>query len=436
MSLEDWIVTDEGRRIGGQGTVAKVRHRVDGHAGALKLMHETRQTERRYRFLAEVSGLRAMAANGVPAVLEANERGWENPDIELYLVMDLIDGPTVQELVQKSPPTLDQALAATRRILAILDAGHQLPLLHRDLKPDNVILRHGKWEDPVLVDFGIAWYRDHPDVDFRTPDGSELGNRFLRLPEFAPGGEHHDLRSDVAMAAGLLFFMLSGRAPRTPVNADGRHPHEVTPSPIRPAVLEDLRWPKLNRLLRVAFQQRIEARFQSAQEFSAHLNQLDGDKSVPIDDLDAEIARYIETTSSAVARERSEAAPAMEQASQALYVELNRIWTGVGLQQGGQNPTFKNGGATNEFYCVVSRQGQADPAVVFRHIIELLDGRLRASWSIDGAGSGLEFDGSTADGEGLREALVMSARKLSSGVIRELTHKLTPPADLRPFFKQ
>ncbi len=436
MSLEEWIATDERKRAGGQGTVARVRHQVDGRVGALKRLHDERktETERRYRFLAEVSGLRALAANGVPAVLDANEQEWENPDAELYLVMEFIDGPTMQEFAQKLPPTLDQALAATLRILDILETSHQLPLFHRDLKPDNVIFRHGRWEDPVLVDFGIAWYHNDPDIDFRTPDGSELGNRFLRLPEFAPAGEHRDLRSDVAMAAGLLFFMVSGRAPRTLVDAGGRHPHEVVP--IRPAVLEDSRWPRLSRLLRIAFQQRIEARFQSAQEFSARLAHLDGDNDVPQDDLDAEIARYIETANSAVARERSEAAPAMEGASLALYGELNRLWTGVGLQNGGQNPTFKNGGATNEFYCVVSRQGQADPVVVLRHKIELLDGRLRATWSIDGAEPVLEFEGSSADCDGLREVLLASARKLSSSVIRNLTDRLTPPTDLKPFFNR
>jgi len=435
VSLEDWIVADGPKRPGGQGTVVKVRHRANGRVGALKRPHESRQaeTERRHRFLVEVSGLHAMAANGVPAVLEANELKWKEVDTELYLVMDFIDGPTMQDLVQKSPPSLDQALAATLRILEILEAGHQIDLCHRDLKPDNVILRNGRWEDPVLVDFGIAWYRDQPDADFRTPDGSELGNRFLRLPEFAPGGKHRDPRSDVAMAAGLLFFMLSGRAPRTLVSAGGYHPHEVNPSPIRPEILKDSRWLRLSRVLLVAFQYRIEARFQSASECSTQLTRLDGDKSVPQDDLDEEIARYIDTIKSAIARERSEAAPAMEQASQALYGELHRIWTGVGLQHGGQNPTFKNGGSRNEFYCVVSKQGQDDPVVVFRHKIELFDGRLRASWSIDGAGSGLEFDGSAADGDGLREALLASARNLSSSVIRELTDKLTPPADLKPF---
>lgn len=434
MSLQDWVMTDGKKRAGGQGTVEKVRHKSDGRIGALKRPHEIRSTERRYRFLTEISGLRAMAANGVPTVLEANELEWTNPTAELYLVMDFIDGSTMQDLVQKSPPTLDQGIAATRRILEILEIGHALPLRHRDLKADNVILRAEQWEDPVLVDFGTASF-EHPDVDFSTPQGIELGNRFLRLPEYAPGGEHRDIRSDVAMAAGLFFFMLSGRAPRMLVNANGLHPHEVDPSPIRPDLLTDERWPKVGKLLRIAFQHRIEARFQSAQEFSTRLGQLNGKNFVEPDDLDAAIARFEEVISSATGRERSEAGPAMEKASKSLYDALSATWASTGLQQGGQGPTFKNGGDSNEFYCLVSILGQEDPAVAFRHKIELLDGRLRASWTIDGGEPRIEFQGSSADGDSLRDALIGAVRKISSNVIQALTYKLTPPATLEGFFE-
>lgn len=434
MSLQDWVFTDDKKQAGGQGTVAKVRHKFDDRIGALKRPHEIHSTAHRYRFLTEVSGLRAMTANGVPAVLEANEQEWNNPNADLYLVMDFIDGATMQSLITQSPPTLDQAIASTQRILEILKVGHALPLCHRDLKADNVILRSGQWEDPVLVDFGTASF-ELTDIDFNTPKGTELGNRFLRLPEFAPGGEHRDIRSDLAMAAGLFFFMLSGRAPRMLVDSNGLHPHEVDPSPIRAEILRDERWPKVGRLLRIAFQHRIESRFQSAQEFSTRLGQLNGKTLVKPDDLDEAISQLEDVINSAAAREKLEAGPAMEEASRALYDALSGIWTANGLQQGGQGPTFKNGGVTNEFYCLISRSGQEDPAVVFRHKIELLDGRLRASWTIDGCEPDIEFQGSPADDDSLRDALLDAARKISSKVIRALTYKLTPPATLDRFFK-
>jgi hypothetical protein len=61
---------------------------------------------------------------------------------------------------------------------------------------------------PVLIDFGMAWARpdEAQEAEFRTDTGQELGNRFLRLPEFSPGKDMHDLRSDVAMAAGVLLY--------------------------------------------------------------------------------------------------------------------------------------------------------------------------------------------------------------------------------------
>lgn len=435
MALEEWIPLGGEQPAGGQGYVSRVKNRTDGRIGALKRQHQSKATERRYRFLTEVNALRAMDGNGVPKVLEANDADWENPDAELYLVMEFIDGPTLSESVSKSLPTLDQALASTVRMLEILGAGHRLPVHHRDLKPDNVILRAGRWDDPVLVDLGIAWFGGEEDVGFQTPAGSELGNRFLRLPEFAPGGQHRDARSDLAMAAGLLFFMLTGRAPRVPVDEDGRHPHEWQPSPVPASILNDKRWLGLSGILHVAFQQRLDARFATAEEFANRLLQLGSPKAMPVDDLDAELSRLKALNTTALAREREEVGPAMAAANRKLYDELQKIWTNAGLEQGGQNPVFKEGGGTNEFYCVVSRQGQTDPNVIFRHRIEVRDARLIVSWSIDNGTPHFEFSCSSAEGGRLVEETLAVARKHAGSVIRALNDKLTPPAKLDAFLK-
>lgn len=122
VSLEDWIV-EKGQksRQGGQGTVVKVRHRLDGRVGALKRLHDTKSEERRHRFLVEVSSLRVVHSDGIPVLYEANETEWQNPNADLYLVMEFIDGLTMTQLVDKRLPSLDQAVAATCKILAALD---------------------------------------------------------------------------------------------------------------------------------------------------------------------------------------------------------------------------------------------------------------------------------------------------------------------------
>jgi serine/threonine protein kinase len=427
MTLNDWEVsTRDGRRSGGQGIVQKVRHRKDGRIGALKLLHGNSlgQTERRYRFLAEVSALKAMAGNGVPVVLDSNEDQWENKSKQLYLIMDHIEGPTLDELLKSGAPTIDQTISTTIRILDILEIGHKLPFHHRDIKPDNVVMRQANWFDPILVDLGIAW-NGTANLDFHTPISSELGNRFLRLPEFAPGGDHRDPRSDLAMVAGLLFFMLSGRAPRVLVNHNGQHPHEVEPTPIRADVLADRRWPKLNNLLRIAFQQRIEARFRDANEFRERLLKLNEITSAATDEFDKEVARLRDSEENTISRERADASSAMEQASKTLLAELSRLWRSAGLQWGGQNPVFKKNGASNEFYCVVSKIGQSDPHVTIYHKIEVSNGRFLASWEISGAESEKTFEGSAADKAGLHDTMLQISRNVAGRVVRELNRKLT-----------
>jgi serine/threonine-protein kinase len=437
MALDEWVVAEGGKRAGGQGYVQKVQHVLTGRVGAMKRLHgdSARQTERRYRFLTEVGGLRAMAGPGVPQVFESNEGVWEDKNAELYVVMEFIDGPTMSDFVQAAPPTLDEALACAIRILSILASAHKLSLNHRDLKPDNVMLRNSQWEDPVLVDLGIAWNGSAAESGFSTPIDRELGNRFLRLPEFAPGGEHKDPRSDLAMAGGLLFFMLFGRAPRVLQDYEGRHPHERNLPPIRPRVSEDRRWPRLTHLLRIAFQHRLDHRFRDAHEFAARLAELNEESPMEPDDLENEIARFRELTESSLARERAEVAPGMAKANMELCQTLDQTWRSVGLQWGGQNPVFTNAGAANEFYCLISQQDHSEPYVLFRHRIKFRDGRILASWDIDHGTPVVSFEGPAADCDAMREALMLKARNIAGLVIRELNAKLTPAADLSPFLQ-
>jgi len=426
MGLEDWQEASTPPRRGGQGEVRQVRHVANGCEGALKRLHADKaaQRERRYRFLTEVSGLRAMNGNGVPAVLDANEQAWLDKAANLYLVMEFIEGPTLGELVGRSRPSLDQAIACTARLLEILAAGHALPLHHRDLKPDNVIIRRSDWADPVLVDLGIAWH-GVSDSGYATPVGKELGNRFLRLPEFAPGGDHYDHRSDVAMAGGLLFFMLTGKAPRSLLDHQNRHPHQAEPSAVPLQITVDARWPALSRILTVCFQQNIAARFRDAGEMRAQLLALNEDPIAHLDDLDREMARLRDLTKTTLALQRQMAGVGMAAASAALYAELGTLWMKAGLMHGGQGPTFKNGGAANEFYCLVSRQGLPEPYVLFRHSIGFFDGRFAASSRIDDGPAGDRYyEGPAADPEALVATCTGLARNLAATTIGALNARL------------
>lgn len=432
MALEDWIIVEQAAHKGGQGYVQKVHHRDNGRVGALKLLHAEPEpsTERRYRFLSEVSALRVLNGLGAPLVIDANETAWQDKNVKLYLVMEFIEGPTLTSLVSKSRPSLDQAILATKTVVSILGNGHRFLVHHRDIKPDNVMMRESSWDDPVLVDLGIAWYGGDAQTEFETPNGQELGNRFLRLPEYAPNGDHHDARSDLTMTAGLLYFMLAGMAPRQLVDQQGQHPHERFPSPFNSKLISDVRWRSVERFFYIAFQQDIGARFQTAGEVLEALARIDEAPKLNADDLEAELAKLRELSESKMMRDRAAAAPSMEKSSKTLSLELDRIWENAGLMAAAVYPRFTEHGATFVIECRVSLKGHDDPSVWFRHNVRLLDGRLIATWHVDQGSPEISHQGSAADTVGLEDALLAKSRQIAAEVIRLLMIKLQPPATL------
>ena len=82
---------------------------------------------------------------------------------------------------------------------------------HRDIKPDNIILRSGICASPVLIDFGLT-FNVHDEEEDLTPDWQQVGNKFLSLPEHAMFSQNkRDLRSDLTSCVGLLYFSADRR---------------------------------------------------------------------------------------------------------------------------------------------------------------------------------------------------------------------------------
>lgn len=438
MAFGDWVAEQGSALGGGQGVVTKVSNRIDRRLGALKELHDKAQIrkERRYRFQCKVAALRALAGSGVPVVMEANEFSWEKGDVPLYLVMEFIDGPTMEALVSKKLPTLDQALAATKVVIGTLGHGHRLPVHHRDVKHNNVIMKDGSWSEPVLVDLGMAWHGIEEDRDFATPAGQELGNRFLRLPEYAPQGDHHDARSDLAMAAGLLFYMLSGRAPRQLIDHNGQLPHERVVPGFRQELTSDPRWPAVQRFFHVAFQHTPQLRFQSADEMSAALSKISETPRLADDSFQDQIAQLQALKETQFHRERDAASSAMQGCSLLLSDRLKELWEGAGLTKASVHPRFVERGQCFQVIDQVSLKNHGDPSVTFYHNVRFANGRLVALWRMDDFEPVLTYEGSAADEVGLREALLASAEPIARDVLGRLVKKLEPPATLKGFLEQ
>ena len=189
----------------------------------------------------------------------------ENAGIEPYIATEFIEGPTLRRWREAQEHyELDTAIEMTRKLLAVLSACHAGDIVHRDVKPDNIILANGDPGHPVLLDFGLN-YHEIEGIAFETEHGQEVGNRFLRLPELSAGSPlKQDPRSDLSFAAGILLYMLTGRNPDVLQDAEGRLPHQRRDNDAKIQREADHGMTHLLSLFDTAFAPQISDRFTNA----------------------------------------------------------------------------------------------------------------------------------------------------------------------------
>lgn len=204
-TLADFAVIKELGR-GGCATVYLATHLKTGEQVALKVLHESesRDTEVRERFRREASTASRIRHENVCAIRAFGE----DPSGRLFLAFELLDGSDLGSFVRQHGP-MPSAMAAlvVGRLLEALAAAHSLGVLHRDIKPGNVMFT--KSGQVKLVDFGIAKSKDDPAL---TAQGIVVGTPAYMCPEQIAGGAA-DLRWDLYAVGMTLFEMLRGENP-------------------------------------------------------------------------------------------------------------------------------------------------------------------------------------------------------------------------------
>ena len=202
---------------GGMGEVYRARDGKLGRDVALKILplDFALDAERRARFAREARLLAALNHPRIGAIYGVEEAGGETA-----LVLELVEGPTLAERLQRGPMTIAEAMSIARQVADALDAAHQKGIVHRDLKPANIVVK-GPRSDPEVkvLDFGLAKTidADNPTNLPRTSDDSSIEGRILGTaaymsPEQARG-EAVDKRTDIWAFGCVLFEMLAGRSP-------------------------------------------------------------------------------------------------------------------------------------------------------------------------------------------------------------------------------
>jgi serine/threonine protein kinase/Tol biopolymer transport system component len=188
--------------IGGMGEVYRAKDPRVGRDVAIKV--STEQFTKRFEGEA-----RAVAALNHPNICTLYDVG---PN---YLVMELIDGPTLAERIHQGPMPLEEALAIARQIADALEAAHEGGVVHRDLKPGNIKIKPGGLVK--VLDFGLAKVgkamavsEDSPTISAEvTQTGVILGTAAYMSPEQAKG-KPVDKRADNWAFGVLLYEMLTG----------------------------------------------------------------------------------------------------------------------------------------------------------------------------------------------------------------------------------
>ena len=194
----------------GMGGVAEVFRAIDtrhDRTCAVKLMEVPRGARRQIgvRFLGEARAMSALRHPHIPEVYEAGREGGF-----YWFAMELAERSVAQEVKQNGPMDTEDALRIAFQTLEALAVAHQAGLVHRDVKPDNVLLASdGR---ALLADFGIA---RHPPgtVPVETRPGQLMGTPGYRAPEQEDDASTVLETADLYGVAAMLYVMVVGRKP-------------------------------------------------------------------------------------------------------------------------------------------------------------------------------------------------------------------------------
>jgi eukaryotic-like serine/threonine-protein kinase len=250
---------------GGMADVYLAEDQELGRRVAIKILNGRHANDAQFieRFRREAKNA---AALNHPNIVSIYDRG--NAEDTYYIAMEFLDGRTLKELiVSRGAAPINVAIEYARQILSALRFAHRHGIVHRDIKPHNVLVdAEGRVK---VTDFGIA----RAGTSQMTETGSIVGTAQYLSPEQARGGEV-DPRSDLYSLGIVLYELLTGKTPfdgDTPVEIAMKHLSNAPkpPSKLRPDIP-----PELDMVVLRALAKNPDDRYQSADEMEADLERV------------------------------------------------------------------------------------------------------------------------------------------------------------------
>ena len=250
---------------GGMATVYKATDKVLKRYVAVKILRDEFTTDEEFikRFRIEAQSAASLTHPNIVSIFDVGNEG-----SLYYIVMELIKGKTLKEIIteENGPLPWKWSLNVVTQIASALETAHKNNIVHRDIKPHNIIIT----EDGIakVTDFGIAKAVSNSTI---TAFGTTIGSVHYFSPEHARGG-YTDAKSDLYSLGVVMYEMLTGRVPfdaDTPVSVALKHMQE---DPIEPKELNDNIPQVVNDIIMKAMQKDVNLRYQSATEMLKDLN--------------------------------------------------------------------------------------------------------------------------------------------------------------------
>src|SRR4051794_23889610 len=257
----------------GYGGMAEVRRGRDIRLGrdvAIKTLRSdlARDPTFQSRFRREAQ---SAASLNHPAIVAVYDTGEDTHDgvVSPYIVMEYVEGRTLRQVLEAEGRLLPQrALEITARICTALDQAHRAGIVHRDVKPGNVMLTPSG--EVKVMDFGIARALTSSAATM-TQTAAVIGTAHYLSPEQARG-EHVDARSDVYSAGCLLYELLTGGPPFSGDSAVAVAYQHVREEPVPPSRIEPDVTPPLDAIVLKAMAKNAANRYQTAGEMRADID--------------------------------------------------------------------------------------------------------------------------------------------------------------------
>ena len=196
-----------GKQIGegGMGKVYEANHEFMGRSVAIKVINQeyTSDKVKSLRFFQEIRALIKLDYPNIVTIFDAGR-----VHRSYYYAMELLPGPSLKDHVdsKKSLPE-NEALSIIRAIALALGHAHANSVVHRDVKPENIIF--DSHQVPKLMDFGVAMHHDEHHLTL-TQEGVTIGSLHYTSPEQVDGTRDIDCRADIYSLGATLYYMLTG----------------------------------------------------------------------------------------------------------------------------------------------------------------------------------------------------------------------------------